>query len=185
MTLVTASPRLVARAALGAGLVLALFVAAAPALAHAELVSADPAPDSIVATVPAQVSATFDDELDGTKSSIVVIGPDGSTVGQGSVSATDTRTMTATITPAGAGPYEVRWTSVATDGDVLRATYTFTVGGGGGSPSASAAESPAASGQPGPAGSAGTDLSVLIAAAVAGLALGAGIAWWRRRQGQA
>jgi hypothetical protein len=178
MPLVTASPRLIARTLAAAGLLAAMLIAAAPVLAHAELVSADPAPDSTIAAVPAKVSATFDDELDGTKSSIVVAGPDGSIVGQGGVSADDPKTMAATITSAGQGAYEVRWTSVASDGDVLRGTYSFTV---------SREASPRPTAAPGsPDSTAGDNgIGLVVAAALAGLALGGGIAWWRRRQGQA
>jgi hypothetical protein len=189
MRLVTASLRLVARALVAAGLLVAMLIAAAPVLAHAELVSGDPAPESILAEVPAQVSATFDDDLDAAKSSLVVIGPDGSTVGQGSVSADDPRTLVATLTGAGVGAYEVRWTAAASDGDVERGTYTFTVSTVAPSPTsvASATASPGPTASPAsPASTQGDNgVGVVIAAAVAGLLLGGGIAWWRRRQGAA
>jgi hypothetical protein len=164
----------------------ALLASAAPVVGHAQLLSATPAPGSTVTVAPTQVSATFDDELDAPKSSLLVAGPGGSTVGQGGVSSDDPKTMVASITAAGPGGYEVRWTAATPDGHIERGTYGFVVSAPAASPSlaANGAPSPGPSAGPGsPAGTAGDSGPLVVAAAaVAGLVLGGGIAWWRRRQ---
>jgi len=170
-------PRPIRRFARGLAAIAALMavlLSAAPALGHAELVTGNPAPGSTLTVAPTTVSATFDDELDGAKSSLLVVGPDGSTLGQGGVSADDPKTMVATIAPAGQGAYEVRWTAAASDGHIERGTYGFTV---------STAAEPSATPGPGGATTTDTGVSTLIVAAVAGLVLGGGIGWWRRRRG--
>lgn len=184
-----------------------LLALPAAMLGHAALVSGDPAPGSTVDTAPSRVSATFDDELVPGKSSIVLIGPDGQTVGTGSLAPEDSHVLTVIVPPLGPGTYEVRWTAATADGHIERGTYRFTVAtsaspSGGpiitapprssptpapsAGPASTPAPSPEPSATPQPDGG-GTDdsgLGLIVAAAVAGLVLGAVIGWWRRRQGR-
>ena len=178
-------------------------------LGHATLVSGDPAPGSTVETAPSRVSATFDDELVGAKSSIVLVGPDGQTVGTGSLAPEDSHVLAVIVPPLGPGTYEVRWTAATADGHIERGTYRFTVAtpaspAGGPiitapptssptpAPSSEPASTPVPSPEPSAApqsdgGNGGADdsgLGVIVAAAVAGLVLGVVIGWWRRRQGR-
>ncbi len=185
----------------------ALVALPAATLGHATLVSGDPAPGSTVATAPSRVSATFDNELDGAKSSIVLIGPDGQTVAMGSLAPEDSHVLAVIVPPLGPGTYEVRWTAATADGHIERGTYHFTVAApaspSGGpiitapptssptpapssAPASTPAPSPEPSATPGPEGASGGDsgVGVIVAAAVAGLVLGVVIGWWRRRQGR-
>jgi len=179
----------------------AVLVLAAPVAAHAALVSGDPAPGSTLASAPTRVSSTFDDDLDASKSSIVVVGPGGATVGQGGVSPDDPKTLVATITSGAPGAWEVRWTAATPDGHIERGTYGFTVSAsptaspappaspspatGTPVPSAAGTGTPGPSAAPGPGEGAGGDggIGLVLAAAVGGLLLGVGIGWWRRRRG--
>jgi hypothetical protein len=156
----------------------ALVALPAATLGHATLVSGDPAPGSTVETPPSRVSATFDDELDGAKSSIVLVVPDGQTVGTGSLAPEDSHVLAVIVPPLGPGTYEVRWTAATADGHIERGTYHFTV--------AAPVSSPEPSATPQPDGASGGDsgVGVIVAAAVAGLVLGVVIGWWRRRQGR-
>jgi hypothetical protein len=191
------------------GAVLAIALAtAAPVTADVELVRADPAAGSTLSGAPAQVIATYDDDLDPDKSSLLVLGPDGSTIGTGGVTPDDPKTMATAIPSAGPGEYQVRWTAASSDGHILRGTYTFTVSAAAPSPTpvASAATSPvptpapaptpgptapASAPTPGPSTSPGSpdsppandDFGIVVVAAVAGLVVGGGIAWWGRRRG--
>jgi methionine-rich copper-binding protein CopC len=111
--------------------VLALFlllVAAVPAVAHSELVSSSPAAGSTVTSAPGMlIVLTFSETLkEGSKADVV--GPGGTTVGTATIDASDdTKLSWSPPTALPPGSYSIRWTSIATDGDVLRGTIPFTV----------------------------------------------------------
>ena len=99
-------------------------------LAHADLVTADPADGAVLTVAPTTITLTFSEALDATKSSVALISAFG-TVATGKVSGDGTVMTLGPLVqdgrPLGPGAYEIRWTSVAADGDVLRGTLTFTV----------------------------------------------------------
>lgn len=154
-----------ARALLAA--VLAVLAVAAPAMAHASLVSSDPA-DGASVPFPDTITLTFDDDLDAAKSEFVVVGSDGATAATGHVTASG-KVMQATGLSLPWGTCQVRWTAVASDGDLTRGIVSFTViqpgavsiepGGstppasapGSGSPDATSAPSVATTSVPSPA----------------------------------
>ena len=100
-------------------------VIAAPVLAHADLVSSDPADKAVLATPPTTITLTFSETLDATKASFKLIGP-GGTVGTGKVGA-DPAGMVLGGLALDPGSYEIQWTAASTDGHLLRGTLTFTV----------------------------------------------------------
>ena len=120
----SAAPRRLAAAAAAAVLAGALF--AGTALAHAQLVSSDPADGSAV-PFPSTITLTFDDDLDAAKSQFQVVDASGGVVATGHVTAADAKTMQATGLSLAWGPCQVRWTAVASDGDLTRGTISFTV----------------------------------------------------------
>jgi len=103
------------------------FVAVTPVLAHAELVSSDPAAGSTVATPPTTITLTFSENLDKATSSFKLIAPDGSTVGTGGAAKDGDTTMTLDGLALAAGTYTVKWTSGAQDGHIQRDRFAFTV----------------------------------------------------------
>lgn len=120
------SPRPRRRSSLAA-LVAALVVLALPQLvsAHSEFKSSVPAEG---ATAPSPFSGpvvlTFTLHL-ATESKADLIGPDGSRVAAATVNGT---TMTFDLAaPLASGPYQVQWTSIADDGDLLRGILKFAV----------------------------------------------------------
>ena len=127
----------VAAASLGVaaaiGAVLAIAALPVIALGHAELVSSDPPAGGTIASTPYTLTATFDEELTPDGSSIVVENGAGTQIAAGTVSADDTRVMTAEL-PALApgvdrGQFTVRWTAVTADDlAVERGSYTFSFG---------------------------------------------------------
>src|SRR5207342_186027 len=111
-----------------AGLIALALVPLALALpaavsAHAMLESAIPAVGSTVETPPPVVSAMFDDDLGASKSSIEVIGPDGTSIAKGGVSAGSAKTLSVEVPLLAAGTYEVRWTAESEDGHLERGQY--------------------------------------------------------------
>jgi methionine-rich copper-binding protein CopC len=105
---------------------------AAAAAAHAKLVSATPAPGSLVKAPPRLVRAVFNEELAPTHSRMTVTDGRGRRVddGQGGVDLDDLdrKTLVARLRPVGPGRYTVRWRAVsADDGYVAQGTFWFVV----------------------------------------------------------
>ena len=91
------------------------------------LESAAPAVGSTVETPPPVVSATFDDDLVASKSSIEVVGPDGATIAKGGVLADDPKTLSVEVPLLAAATYDVRWAAASEDGHLERGRYQFAV----------------------------------------------------------
>ena len=107
----------------------ALLAAPLAVLAHAELDTATPADGAVLDVPPTEIVLTFTEDLDPSRSSIVVVDAGGATVASGGeVGTSDLRRMTLAVANLTAGAYEIRWTSgSAVDGDIARGTTTFTV----------------------------------------------------------
>lgn len=100
------------------------------ALAHPKLMSAVPAVNSHVPSVPAMIRLTFQEPLEPVLSKITVVHAGQHTVTMGAVAAdsADRKTLIAPVkTPMGAGVYSVTWQAAGADGHPMRGTYTFTV----------------------------------------------------------
>jgi copper resistance protein C len=104
------------------------LVLALPAAAHSELVSSAPVAGSSVTAAPGfSVVLAFSEALkSGSKADVV--GPTGGVAGTATIDPNDDTKLT-WIPPATlpTGSYTIRWTSIATDGDVLRGTIPFSV----------------------------------------------------------
>jgi methionine-rich copper-binding protein CopC len=101
---------------------------AATAFAHAELVSAEPGPDAVVSSVPAELEARFSQDLDPSRGQIDVLDGDGDRLARGGPATGEVRTMTVALPPLENGRYTVRWTSYsAEDQELARGSYEFTV----------------------------------------------------------
>jgi copper resistance protein C len=200
------------RARIGA-LLLAIvgsFAIAPSVSAHAEVVTATPAKGSTVTEAVSQVVVTYSEILD-PDSRLAILDPSGNRIAVGIPDPADDHRMVATLDPAlTSGTYTVRSTSIsAEDGDLDRQQWTFTVsvpatpeptpvctdGCDGQSTTAptasptaspSAAASPAASPGPSSPASSGSDVVLPIIAALAIIAILAGILLSRgRRAGSA
>src|SRR5579875_160849 len=106
------------------------------ASAHAHLVQADPAPDAVVAHVPAVASFVFDEPLNPTLTRVRVTDAAGRqvTADRGRLAAGHGGEIWQVRLPQLApGIYSVFWTSEsATDGHVMSSFYTFRVTPSGG-----------------------------------------------------
>ena len=109
-----------------AGLLLALVVAA-PAAAHADLVTSSPEDGAVLATPPTTITLTFSEPLDAGRSSFKLLAVGTGNVAEGGADVMTLGPLLLDGRPLGPGVYQVQWTSVAGDGDVLRGTLTFTV----------------------------------------------------------
>ncbi|HEX6339614.1 copper resistance CopC family protein [Umezawaea sp.] len=115
---------------LGAALLLtglALVGTAAPAFAHAELISSDPAAGASLPTAPTQVVLTFSEPVGLAATPITVTGPDGVTWNVAQVNAAGA-VVTAVVEPTGpAGEYVLGYRVVSDDGDEVGADLRFTL----------------------------------------------------------
>ena len=105
--------------ALVAALAALLVVGAIPVLAHAELVSSDPADGAQLADPPTTVTLVFSEGLDASRSSFR-LNKDGANIGVGTVAANGDTEMTLTGLALEPGDYLIRWTSAADDGHLER-----------------------------------------------------------------
>jgi len=124
----------------------ALITLALPlgASAHAEFVSSIPADKSTVSGTPAEIVLTFNASLDPKKSSIILLDSSSSQLAKAGVDPADDKVMRLTPPALQPGAYEIDWTSVALDGDLLRGKVAFTVTAPTPSPTAAPTATPSA-----------------------------------------
>ena len=99
--------------------------------AHAELVSADPPPDTIVEHLPSALVLTFSEPVDVLGDGIVILAPSGRIVQpNGALRFDDDRTTV--VLPLSShdelGTYRVRYSVIGLDGHLVTGSYTFSVG---------------------------------------------------------
>ncbi|MCS7477296.1 copper resistance protein CopC [Umezawaea endophytica] len=127
---------------LGAALLLtglALAATATPALAHAELLSSDPAAGASLPAAPTQVVLTFSEPVGLAATPITVTGPDGATWKVGQAVAAGA-VITAPVEATGpAGEYVVDYRVVSDDGDEVGDKIRFTLAAPATPPTTSAA----------------------------------------------
>lgn len=127
----TTHPRLqrpLAAAALALLMTLVSLLWASPAHAHDELVSTDPAADSSVAALPAQLTLTFSGELatDPGATELAVTDASGASLADGDPVVSGT-VVTQPLTGAASGTVTVLWKVVSSDGHPISGDYAFTV----------------------------------------------------------
>lgn len=105
-----------------------VFLIAAPASAHDELVSADPAAGAAVDALPAQLTLTFSGELatDPGATELQVTDAAGTSLANGDPVVADT-TVTQPLAGTASGAITVLWKVVSSDGHPISGEYTFTV----------------------------------------------------------
>jgi copper transport protein len=100
-----------------------------PALAHASVVSVDPAPGSVVANLPPAIRIQFSEPVTPFGRGIDVYAPDGRRVsGTATASGPTVVARLADLPGLPQGGYRVEWRIVAQDTHPSRGSYTFNVG---------------------------------------------------------
>jgi copper transport protein len=106
-------------------------LAGAPAAwAHATLVTTDPADGAIVKTAPTSVSATFDQPVGVSSSSLEVFAPNGNRVDTGGAThgSKPQEIIIKLKTGLGHGTYTVGWHVISADSHPVQGAWTFSVG---------------------------------------------------------
>jgi copper transport protein len=110
--------------ALAAG-VLACFLLASPAGAHAVLIASDPASDALVEAPPSEIVLRFNEGVESTAEAIRLLDPSGGQV-DGIRSRADGVTVRAELPELDQdGSYTVTWSAVSADGHPIRGSYLF------------------------------------------------------------
>lgn len=111
---------------------MAALIATTPLVsAHAYLVRADPAPNSVVATTPKQVTLWFDEAVDPNFSSVQILDASQARLDQNDLTAIpgDPMQIHTSLKPLPDGTYTVVWRVLsATDGHITRGVFSFSVG---------------------------------------------------------
>ncbi|WP_328993857.1 copper resistance protein CopC [Kribbella sp. NBC_01245] len=113
-----------------AGLLLALFflgLTAAPASAHATLLSTDPKNDAVLAKAPTAVTLTFDEAVVVWPTSISIFDPAGERLEVG-VKGIDKRAVATLPANLGQGTYTVTWRVISADDHPVSGGFAFTIG---------------------------------------------------------
>jgi methionine-rich copper-binding protein CopC len=161
---------------------------AGSAAAHTALASSDPTNGATVGTAPAVVTLTFNEEINPAFANVVISSDDGRNWASGSplVAGPELRASVSPDLPPG-GVYTVGYRVVSGDGHPVTGSLAFTVAGVPGAaapPSPSADAPPSITAEP-PVSAApiGSDTKKsIITAGVAGLLVGAVIAFWQSRR---
>ncbi|MEP9384247.1 copper resistance protein CopC [Nocardioides cheoyonin] len=117
----------------------ALVLVSGPAEAHAVLEQSSPGPSAVLRKAPATVVLRFDEPVTLLPTSLQVIAPDGTRVGDGAVGHHADDPATASVGLSGAtaqGTYLVSWRVVSADSHPVSGAFTFSVGRAGPAPAA-------------------------------------------------
>ncbi len=108
--------------------IVAVLGSAAPASAHANLVSSTPTAGSVVQKAPAEVRLTFSEPVEVARDAVVVVGPDGQPLA-GLRPATDPKDRTSVVVALpdslSSGTYRVRYRILSIDGHVVPGEIRF------------------------------------------------------------
>jgi len=107
-----------------------MAVSGRAASAHAELLTSDPAPDSVLSTPPAEIVLTFTEPVDPTQDAIRVVTADGAPVELGPVAQDRGAFSLTAVLPRelADGSYVVAWSVVSADSHPIRGAFVFSVG---------------------------------------------------------
>jgi copper transport protein len=113
------------------GIAVAIVVlTAAPAAAHAELVTSSPKSDSTISTSPKLIQLTFTEDVEVSLGSIALFNEQGDRVDIGAPrhAATSDRTIETEVPKLDGGGYVVTWRVISADSHPVHGAFTFGVG---------------------------------------------------------
>lgn len=109
--------------------IIALGCTLEPAAAHAVLVESTPAPQSTSTGPNIAIRLRFNVRIDAERSSITIIGKDGSSAKVEALKGPEPNTLIGTAAGLQAGDYRIRWQVLASDGHLTSGEIHFSVTG--------------------------------------------------------
>jgi methionine-rich copper-binding protein CopC len=109
------------------GIALAVLGAAAPALAHGELVRASPEPGTVVSTSPADLRLQFSEPIEAAFSGLEVVTATGKRVPTGRAAMQGPVMAVPIPAPLPPGVYRVEWHVLSVDSHRANGSFTFEV----------------------------------------------------------
>lgn len=112
------------------GVAFALLLGAAPAAAHAELLTSEPADGAVLAQPPAELRLVFSEAIEKGLSSVDILDATGTAIlrNAGAPDPKDPATLVARLPALGAGTYTVEWRTTSTDdGHSASGSFAFSI----------------------------------------------------------
>lgn len=110
-------------------IVMSMWAHAAPALAHAQLVKAEPARRAKLDKAPTQIRLWFNEEIEGAYTSLSVLGANKKPVTDAKprVVSDDPKSVVLPLPDLKPGKYTVKFRVLSVDGHVVDSTFNYTV----------------------------------------------------------
>ena len=117
------------RAILSVIIILAMWAHAAPVLAHAQLVKAEPARRAVLDKAPTQVRLWFNEEIEGAYTSLSVLGANKKPVtdAKPEVVADDPKSVVLPLPELKPGKYTVKFRVLSVDGHIVDESFNYKV----------------------------------------------------------
>lgn len=117
------------RVILSIALVLAIWAHAAPVLAHAQLIKAEPARRAVLDKAPKQVRLWFNEEIEGAYTSLSVLGANKKPVtdAKPEVVSDDPKSIVLPLPDLKPGKYTVKFRVLSVDGHIVDESFNYKV----------------------------------------------------------
>ena len=117
------------RVILSIAIILAMWAHAAPVLAHAQLVKAEPARRAVLDKAPTQVRLWFNEEIEGAYTSLSVLGANKKPVtdAKPEVVSDDPKSVVLPLPDLKPGKYTVKFRVLSVDGHIVDESFSYKV----------------------------------------------------------
>jgi copper resistance protein C len=117
------------RVMIGAAIVSSMWAQTSPAMAHAQLIKAEPARRAALDKAPAQIRLWFNEEIEGAYTTLTVSGSNKKLVtnAKPKVVADDPKSIILPMPETKPGKYTVKFRVLSVDGHVVDSTFNYTV----------------------------------------------------------
>lgn len=117
------------RVVVSIAILFSMWAHAAPVLAHAQLIKAEPARRAVLDKAPRQIRLWFNEEIEGAYTSLSVLGSNKKSVTDAKprVVSDDPKSVVLPLPDLKSGKYTVKFRVLSVDGHVVDSTFDYTV----------------------------------------------------------